>query len=216
MSLGAHPTVLKKAIGWLGQEDAPLFLRWRRYDPDLWRWLARFLLNCNYARAKANTDRIVRVALYSRSCLQALRREVSIDYDLVDKGILHFFRDPQEFDHACEGIEATQRLGLVRRRLTAAEVVALEPSLAAMGPSLLGGILYPRRRIGRRAEIHPGLGGSGRGQRRYLPSRLPDSPFGVGQGPHFPVSPPAKDACAPTPMCWPPAVGAHSWPAKSV
>ena len=139
----AHPAVLKKAIGWLGQEDAPLILRWKRWDPALWSWLARFLMNCNYASAKINTDRIVRVALYSRSCLQALRREVELDYDLVNKGILHFFRDQYEFDHAAEGIEATQRLGLVRKRLTAAEVIALEPSLAAMGPALLGGIHTP-------------------------------------------------------------------------
>ena len=153
----AHPDVLKKAIGWLGQEDAPLMLRWRRLDPDLWRWLARFLLNCSHAGAKVNTDRIVRVALYSRTCLQALRKEISIDYDLVDKGILHFFRDQREFDHACEGIEATQRLGLVRRRLTAAEVVALEPSLAAMGPSLLGGIYTPDDESGDAFKFTQGL-----------------------------------------------------------
>ena len=139
----AHPAVLKKALGWLGQEDAPLILRWKRWDPALWRWLIRFLLNCNYASARTNTDRIVRVALYSRSCLQALRREVELDYDLVNKGILHFFRDAKEFDHAAEGIEATLRLGLVRKRLTAAEAIELEPSLAAMGPALLGGIHTP-------------------------------------------------------------------------
>ena len=71
------------------------------------------------------------------------RKEVELDYDLVNKGILHFFRDGHEFDRAAEGIEATQRLGLVRKRLTAAEVLELEPSLAAMGPALLGGIHTP-------------------------------------------------------------------------
>lgn len=139
----ANPATLKKALQWLGQEDAPLILRWRRWDPLMWAWLGRFLLNCNSASARVNSDRIVRVALYSRSCLQALRKEVPLDYDLVAKGILHFFRDRQTFDHAAAGIEATQRLGLERRVLTAAEAVTLEPALAAMGSDLLGGIHTP-------------------------------------------------------------------------
>ena len=153
----AHPAVLKKVLGWLGQEDAPLLVRWRPADPYLWPWLARFLLNCNYPAARLNTDRIVRIALYSRSCLQALRREVELDYDLATKGILHFFRDEREFDQAAAGLEATQRLGLNRRRLTAAEVVALEPALAAMGPSLLGGIHTPEDESGDAFKFTQGL-----------------------------------------------------------
>jgi D-amino-acid dehydrogenase len=153
----ANPAMLKKAFSWLGHEDAPMLMRWRRADPYLWRWVARFLLNCNYPAARLNADRIVRVALYSRSCLQALRREVELDYDLTAKGILHFFRDAREFDQAAAGIEATQRLGLNRRRLTAAEVVALEPALAAMGPSLLGGIYTPEDESGDALKFTQGL-----------------------------------------------------------
>lgn len=139
----ANPLVLKKALHWLGREDAPLLLRWRRWDPALWLWLGRFLANCTGPAARVNTERILRVALYSRSCLQALRREVALDYDMVPKGILNFFRNEAEFDHASASIEATQRLGLTCKRLTAAEAIAVEPSLAAMGPELLGGIYSP-------------------------------------------------------------------------
>lgn len=153
----ANPAMLKKALGWLGHEDAPMLLRWRRADPYLWRWVARYLMNCNHPAARLNTDRIVRVALYSRSCLQALRREVELDYDLATKGILHFYRDSREFDQAAAGIEATQRFGLNRRRLTAAEVLALEPALAAMGPSLLGGIYTPDDESGDAFKFTQGL-----------------------------------------------------------
>ena len=153
----ANPATLRKVAGWLGREDAPLLLRWRPTDPYLWRWVARFLLNCNHPAARANADRIVRVALYSRSCLQALRKEVELDYDLLNKGILHFFRDSREFDLASAGIEATQRLGLTRRRLTASEVIALEPALAAMGSSLLGGIYTPDDESGDAFKFTQGL-----------------------------------------------------------
>jgi len=153
----ANPGTLRKVLGWLGQEDAPLLLRWRRADPYLWRWVVRYLMNCNHPAARANTDRIVRVALYSRACLQALRREVELDYDQLNKGILHFFRDEREFDQISAGIEAGQHLGLTRRRLTASEVIELEPALAAMGPSLLGGIYTPDDESGDARKFTQGL-----------------------------------------------------------
>jgi len=153
----ANPATLRKVVGWLGREDAPLLLRWRRADPYLWRWVVRFLLNCNHPAARANTDRIVRVALYSRSCLQALRREVELDYDQLGKGILHFFRDSREFDLASAGIEATTRLGLARRRMTAAEVLEIEPALASLGSSLLGGIYTPDDESGDAFKFTQGL-----------------------------------------------------------
>ncbi len=139
----ATPATVMKALAWLGQEDAPLILRWRRWDPALWEWLARFLLNCNSASARRHSERMLRVALYSRSCLQALRREVDINYHLVAQGILSFFRDQAELDLAAHDIDRAAQQGLNRRRVTASEAIAIEPALAAMGPALLGGIYSP-------------------------------------------------------------------------
>lgn len=139
----ATPATLRKALIWLGREDAPLILRWRRWDPALWQWLARFLSYCNSAAARRHTERILRVSLYSRSCLQALRREIDLDYDLLAKGILTFFRDQAEFEDAARSLDATRQQGLDRRLISAAEAVAIEPALAAMGSALLGGIYSP-------------------------------------------------------------------------
>ena len=38
----ANPKAIRKIIGWLGQEDAPLLLR-MRLDPELLRWGLHFL-----------------------------------------------------------------------------------------------------------------------------------------------------------------------------
>jgi D-amino-acid dehydrogenase len=118
-------------------------MRLGRWDPALWAWLARFLANCNARSVQINSERIVRVSVYSRACLQALRRDIALDYDLLEKGILTYFRNQAAFDHACEGLAASQHAGLARRRVTAAEAIALEPALEGLGSSLLGGIYSP-------------------------------------------------------------------------
>jgi D-amino-acid dehydrogenase len=114
----------------------------------LWRWGAQFLRNCTAIRAAANTGCVVRVALYARSCLQALRREVAIDYDLKTAGILHIYRQADALARAAAAIEPMRRLGLVRRLVTAAEALAIEPALADSEQTLAGGIFTPEDESG--------------------------------------------------------------------
>jgi D-amino-acid dehydrogenase len=139
----ANPSTPLKALRWMGREDAPLVLRWRRWDPALWAWSARFLLNCTAARTRLNTERILRVAVYSRACLQALRRETGIEYDQKALGILHVYRDAREFGHAQKASELMARLGLPRVVKTADEAVAIEPALSAVRSQLAGAIYTP-------------------------------------------------------------------------
>ena len=69
-------------------------------DPALWSWGLKFLRNCTSARAGVNMDRILRVALYSRAVLKALRQHTNIQYDQVTSGILHIYRSAAEFAEA--------------------------------------------------------------------------------------------------------------------
>jgi D-amino-acid dehydrogenase len=139
----ANPSTPAKALAWLGREDAPLVFRWRRFDPALWEWTARFLVNCLPARALINTERALRLALYSRDCLRALRQDTGIEYDQKMLGILHVYRDPREFAHAVTAAEAMVQMGLVRQVKTPDEAVVIEPALAAVAPDLAGAIFTP-------------------------------------------------------------------------
>ncbi len=139
----ANPATPAKALKWLGRDDAPLLFRWRRLDPALWAWGARFLLNCTARRAAVNTDRTLRLALYSRGCLQALRAATGIAYDQQTKGILHIYRDGAEFAQAEKAAALMSRLGLPREVKTPDEAVAVEPALAAAHKDLAGAILTP-------------------------------------------------------------------------
>ncbi|MDA8232322.1 MAG: D-amino acid dehydrogenase [Magnetospirillum sp.] len=139
----ANPAVLGKMLRWLGRDDAPLVFRWTRWDPRLWAWGVRFLANCTASRAEVNTERTIRVALYSRQCLQELRAETGLDYEQRTDGILHIYRDPAEFAHARAAAGLMGRFGLPRLDKTPAECVAIEPALAHVAPELAGGIHTP-------------------------------------------------------------------------
>ena len=139
----ANPGVVAKIVKWLGRDDAPLLFRWNRWDPELWAWGARFLANCTAGRAAVNTERTLRVALYSRACLQDLRDRLELDYDQRCMGILHVYRSAGEFAQGRRAAALMNRFGLDRQVKDAAGCVAVEPALAAVEEELAGGILTP-------------------------------------------------------------------------
>lgn len=138
----AAPDTPGHVLKWLGRADAPLLLRFR-FDAAMWAWIFRFLGQCTPARARLNTERTLRIALYSRTVLDALNEEEPIDYDRRRDGILHFYRDSKTFEHAAKVAEQLNALGLRQRVLSARDVVTLEPTLAGQSARLAGGTFSP-------------------------------------------------------------------------
>jgi len=133
----ANPSAPLKVLKWLGKEDAPLLFRICA-DMRQWLWGLQFLRECTPARTRNNIGQIVRLGTYSRDTLQALRRDIGIEYDQRTQGILHFYTSQKEFDGA-EGPAAQMReLGCDRRVISADEAVALEPALRHIRPQLAG------------------------------------------------------------------------------
>ena len=133
----ANPSAPLKVLKWLGKEDAPLLFRIRA-DMRQWLWGLQFLRECTPARTRHNIGQIVRLGTYSRDTLQALRRDIGIEYDERTQGILHFYTSQKEFDGA-EGPAAQMReLGCDRRVISADEAVRLEPALRHIRPQLAG------------------------------------------------------------------------------
>jgi D-amino-acid dehydrogenase len=134
----ANPGAPAKIVKWLGKEDAPLLFRLRA-DWRQWSWGLRFLFECLPSRTRRNTLTILRLGLYSRARLQALRRETGLAYDHLEKGILHIHTDPEEFAAAHERVALMQRHGVAMSLKSTAEVLALEPALADATVKILGG-----------------------------------------------------------------------------
>jgi D-amino-acid dehydrogenase len=134
----ANPQAPLKALRWLGREDAPLLWRMRA-DPAQWAWGLKFLRQCTSARARANVGAIVRLGLASRLALQSLRRDLALEYDQLERGILHFYTDTREFEHALPQAALMREFGCDRVPKTAAECLAIEPALAGSLTPVVGG-----------------------------------------------------------------------------
>lgn len=138
----ANPQAPRKLLQWLGREDAPLLYRFRA-EWLQWRWGYHFLRECSAARTAANIRQIVALAEYSRRMLQAVRAETAIEYDCLTRGILRFYTDPRDFDHAARTAAVIREFGCPRTTIDAARVVELEPALAHMRDRIVGGDYTP-------------------------------------------------------------------------
>lgn len=138
----ANPGAPMKILKWLGREDSPLLFRLNA-DPYQWIWGLTFLANCTASRARFNTIQLTNLGLYSRDTLIELRRTLDLDYDALERGILHLYESEAEFDAARPGLQLMREFGCRMDFLGPDEIVALEPALAAYKPRLVGGAYAP-------------------------------------------------------------------------
>ncbi len=134
----SNPHAPKRALSWMGREDAPLLFR-LRWDPALFDWSWRFLRECTPGRTHENIRDIVRLALYSRDELGLLREETGIRYNQLKRGILHVYTDQKEFEAAIEASRIMREFGCERYPVDADTCVEIEPALRAARPILIGG-----------------------------------------------------------------------------
>lgn len=133
----ANPGAPLKVLKWLGRADAPLLFRLR---PELhqWTWALGFLRECLPSRTARNIRHIVRLALYSRTMLRALRQELALEYDQLSRGILHFYTSAAEYEASLAPAALMRELGCDRRSIDADEAVRIEPALAALRGRIVG------------------------------------------------------------------------------
>ena len=134
----ANPRALAQIIRWLGREDAPLLFRLRA-DPAQWRWGAQFLFECLPWRTRRNIAAILKLALYSRAALKSLRAETGLQYDHAERGILHFYTEPAQFEAARAVVRVMNEFGCGRVLKTPQEMLAIEPALEHALPRIVGG-----------------------------------------------------------------------------
>lgn len=135
----ANPRAPAEILKGLGRKDAPLLFR-PRADVAQWRWGLQFLIECLPGRTRRNTIQCLNLALYSRDCLRALRKETGIAYDGLQRGILQFYTDAADFEHGVRAAELMRDYGCDRAVKTPAECVVIEPALAQCQMRLAGGI----------------------------------------------------------------------------
>lgn len=143
----AAPGIPLKAIKWLFQTHAPLAIRlttdWHQY-----RWMWQMLRNCTQARYAINKERMLRLAEYSRDCLDELRRTTGIAYDERQLGTTQLFRTQQQLDSAAKDTAILDAAGVPYRLLQRHEITEVEPALATSSSQLAGALHLPNDQTG--------------------------------------------------------------------
>ncbi len=143
----AAPGIPLKALKWLLQRHAPLAIRLTA-DPAQYLWMAQMLRNCTAARYALNKERMVRLAEYSRDCLDELRAETGLTYEGRQLGTTQLFRSQAQVDAAARDITVLERAGVPYEVLDRAGIVRVEPALAAVADKLAGALRLPNDQTG--------------------------------------------------------------------
>jgi D-amino-acid dehydrogenase len=117
-------------------------------DPRLWTWSLLFLRQCTEERARTNTLRKHRLCLYSQRVLHDTVAAADLAYDRISRGILYFHRSQESLEKGVAHMQILADDGQEIRVLDRAQVVALEPSLAAAKERIAGGIYCPTDETG--------------------------------------------------------------------
>lgn len=143
----AAPGIPLKAMKWLLQRHAPLAIKLTG-NPDQYTWMLQMLRNCTASRYAVNKERMVRLAEYSRDCLDELRTETGIHYEGRTLGTTQLFRTQAQLDGAAKDIAVLERSGVPFEVLDRAGIARVEPALAGVAHKLAGALRLPNDQTG--------------------------------------------------------------------
>ncbi|WP_342703461.1 D-amino acid dehydrogenase [Burkholderia arboris] len=137
----AAPGMPGKILKYLFKPASPLIFR-PSLDAAQWRWIARWLRECELERFRVNKQRMQRIAYYSRACLHAFRERYPFDYG-ASRGYLQLLRGPFDVELVQPALHVLRDAGIAFRELDAAGCTAIEPGLRWARQAPVGGIYLP-------------------------------------------------------------------------
>jgi D-amino-acid dehydrogenase len=166
-----------QGLKWMVRRDAPLLINpmpsWHKYS-----WTAEFV--ANIANYEQNTIDTVKLAIAARTHMFAMAERENIEFDLEQRGILHFYRDQASFEKAMKVNHLLHKGGLERRAVTPEEIRQIEPTLKG---SYYGGFFTPSDATGDIHKFTRGLADAcrRRGAKFYYDAAVEDiTPSGGG------------------------------------
>jgi D-amino-acid dehydrogenase len=137
----AAPGMPAKLLKYLLKPTSPLIFR-PTLDLAQWRWIARWLRECDLERFRVNKQRMQRIAYYSRACLNAFRETHAFEYGR-SQGYLQLFRSDYDLELAQPALAVLRDAGIGYRELDAAACAQVEPGLAWSRTKPVAGIYLP-------------------------------------------------------------------------
>ncbi|MDA0781039.1 MAG: D-amino acid dehydrogenase [Rickettsiales bacterium] len=139
----ANVNSFKKIPEYLVKKDSPLVIK-PIVDLKMWKWCLQFLSCCNTNQALKSSENMLRLAMYSRKCLEEIESDISFDFCKQDNGILHVFKSRKALDFNIEQAKFQEERGCPYELLDSMDkVVEKEPALGYGDMDIIGGIFYP-------------------------------------------------------------------------
>lgn len=138
-------STMVKGMRWMLRKDAPLLFNpapsWHKYS-----WIAEFVGQIrNYEK---NTVETARLAIAAREHLFQWAKDEDIDFDLVERGILHIYQSKEGFESGLKVSKLLAQAGLARDTVTPEQIPEIEPTLKG---KYYGGFFTPSDSTG---DIH--------------------------------------------------------------
>lgn len=130
-----------KGIKWLGKKDAPLLLR-PSLDWDKAKWLAKFLYHTASNEWARNTAETIRMGIEARHLYNQLEQDEGIQYERLNKGILHIYKNKKYFEEALLLKELYESNGCEWQVVDSDKLLTVEPNLE-YAKDMIGGIYTP-------------------------------------------------------------------------
>ena len=90
---------IRKGASWMFKSDAPLYispkLEWNKI-----KWLSKFLWNTVKNVHDENTETTIKLAMRARELYKKIISEEQIDFDQLECGILHIYKDINKFENS--------------------------------------------------------------------------------------------------------------------
>ena len=128
----AAPGMPQKLLSYLFKPESPAVLK-PGMNPTLWRWMRRWLAECDIARFRVNKMRMQRLAVYSNALMALLREHHGLDYEQT-RGLLQLFRSQAERAMAQPLLTLLDESGIAHQLLDPDQARLVEPALAYHTP----------------------------------------------------------------------------------
>ncbi|GLQ07007.1 D-amino acid dehydrogenase [Sneathiella chinensis] len=136
------PRLPGQLVRWLGRKDAPLVLKLQK-DPFMWHWAIRFLWSGRRRPFYDHAEKILKLALHSKTCLNDMVAREDIDYSRQNRGILKLFTGEKAEQEATERRDWLRTFGVEQALLSREECIRIEPALTGSASGFTGGTFSP-------------------------------------------------------------------------
>ncbi len=134
----ATPGMVKQGIRWMFNSKSPFYVK-PSLNPQLISWGLKFLKKANAGHVERSAVPLTELSLLSKKLYEELDKEPGFGFDLVEKGILMFYKTEKAAEEEAHMAQKGCSLGLDMEVLSAADCMKLQPNLQL---DVLGAVHY--------------------------------------------------------------------------